>query len=293
MINEIQFKNSFGDTLFGNEWIVEKPKYNVVIITGMAEHSERYNDFALFLNKYNASVFCIDHYGQGKNGVLGHGAPDFFAKMEKTVDELIMNLKKEKNIPVYIFSHSMGSFVCQGYIEHYCHADKVVICGSNFMGATGKLGFTLAKMIVHKNNYDKPAGFLNSLAIGAYEKAAKGLDSKNAWLSYNEENYHEYDKDELSGYHCSNGFYLNFLKGLASLNRKENLNKIDKKLPIFIIAGDEDPVGANGKGPTKLNELYTKYGLDSKLKIYSHMKHEILNEKNHLEVYKDIVNFYK
>ena len=84
---------------------------------------------------------------------------------------------------------------------------------------------------------------------------------------------HAYDKDPLSGYHCSNGFYYEFMKGLSTLNKKENLKTIDKKLPILIIAGDSDPVGKNSKGPTKLNEIYHKYGLNSSLIIYKNMRH--------------------
>ena len=69
--------------------------------------------------------------------------------------------------------------------------------------------------------------------------------------------------------------------------------KIRKDLPIFLVAGAEDPVGAKGKGPTKLFNLYKKYGLENvELKLYEHMRHEILNEPEHEIVYKDIVEFY-
>ena len=70
------------------------------------------------------------------------------------------------------------------------------------------------------------------------------------------------------------------------------MQKIRKDLPILIIAGEEDPVGAKGKGPTKLAALYKKYGLTNvELKIYPKMRHEILNEINHQIVYDDIANF--
>jgi len=293
MIKEINFLNSFGDKLFGNAWEIEKPKYVLLLVTGMAEHSARYDDFASFLNKHYFNVFCLDHYNQGKNGILGHGSPDYFFKMEKTIDEYILFLKDKFNLPVFVFAHSMGSFVLQGYIENYHNADKVVLCGSNYMGPIAKVGNTLAKMIVNKKNYNKPAGFLNSLSIGAYEKTCKGLDSPNAWISYNKDNYHKYDQDKLCGQHCTNGFFKEFLNGLASLNKKDKLKTINKDLPILIIGGDSDPVGNNGKGLRKLDELYTKNGLNSTLIIYEHMKHEVLNEEENMKVYKDIANFLK
>ncbi len=290
------FKNSFGDTLYGNSWEIASPKALVLIVTGMCEHSGRYNDFATFLNKNGYSVICIDHYGQGdgKNGPLGHGAPDYFGKFMKTMDEVILDYKaNHKNLPVYIFAHSMGSFVTQGYIENYASADKVVICGSNHMGSLGKIGYGLAKIIVHKNNREKPAGLLNNLAVGGYAKSVKDADSPNAWISFNKDNCRTYDNDPFSGYHCTNGFYLEFLKGLSKLNKPSNLKKISKDLPIYVIAGDSDPVGNNGKGPRKLDEMYKKYGLNSRITIYPNMRHEILNETERLMVYKNILEFYE
>ena len=290
------FKNSFGDTLYGNSWEIASPKALVLIVTGMCEHSGRYNDFATFLNKNGFSVICIDHYGQGdgKNGPLGHGAPDYFGKFMKTIDEIVLDYKaNHKNLPVYIFAHSMGSFVAQGYIENYTNANKVVICGSNHMGVLGKIGYGLAKVIVHKYNREKPAGLLNSLAVGGYAKSVKDADSPNAWLSFNKDNCKTYDNDPFSGYHCTNGFYLEFLKGLSKLNKSSNLKKISKDLPIYIVAGDSDPVGNNGKGPRKLDEMYKKYGLNSRITIYPNMRHEILNENERLMVYKNILEFYE
>ncbi len=289
------FKNSFGDTLYGNSWEIASPKALVLIVTGMCEHSGRYNDFATFLNKNGYSVICIDHYGQGdgKNGPLGHGAPDYFRKFMKTMDEIIVNYKaNHKNLPVYLFAHSMGSFVTQGYIENYSSADKVVICGSNHMGSLGKIGYALAKVIVHKNNREKPAGLLNNLAVGGYAKSVKDADSPNAWISFNKDNCRTYDNDPFSGYHCTNGFYLEFLKGLSKLNKPSNLKKISKDMPIYVIAGDSDPVGNNGKGPRKLDEMYKKYGLNSRITIYPNMRHEILNETERMVVYKNILEFY-
>lgn len=289
------FKNSFGDTLYGNSWEIASPKALVLIVTGMCEHSGRYNDFATFLNKNGYSVICIDHYGQGdgKNGPLGHGAPDYFGKFMKTMDEIIIDYKaNHKNLPVYLFAHSMGSFVTQGYIENYSSADKVVICGSNHMGSLGKIGYALAKVIVHKNNREKPAGLLNNLAVGGYAKSVKDADSPNAWISFNKDNCRTYDNDPFSGYHCTNGFYLEFLKGLSKLNKPSNLKKISKDMPIYVIAGDSDPVGNNGKGPRKLDEMYKKYGLNSRITIYPNMRHEILNETERMVVYKNILEFY-
>ena len=91
-MEEINFKNRFNDVLFGTSWEIESPKAIVVIVTGMAEHSRRYDDFAKFLNSNNYSVYCIDHYGQGvgKNGELGEILVEItFSRCKKQLKNLL------------------------------------------------------------------------------------------------------------------------------------------------------------------------------------------------------------
>ena len=76
-----------------------------------------------------------------------------------------------------------------------------------------------------------------------------------------------------------------------SIQKSKNVKQISPKLPILIIGGKDDAVGNFGKGLTKLEKLYLKYGLNAKLIIYENMRHEILNEKDHLKVYNDVVSF--
>jgi len=293
MMQEISYTNQFNDTLFGHSWEIENPEKVVLIVTGMAEHSGRYDAFATFLNEHKMAVFCLDHYGQGKNGTLGNPGKDFFFKFQDTMVEYIKVLRNRFNVPVYIFSHSMGSFITQGYIEkHSDTVDKVIICGTNGRNGAVGLGKVLSKMIANKKNYDKPAKLLHNLAIGAYSKAVPDEKTPNAWLSYNRENVEKYDADPLSGYRCTNGFYKEFMNGLASIQKTKNIKAIDEKLPIFFIAGDGDPVGNMGKGVRQIHGLYVKYGKNAKIKIYEHRRHEILNDDNKEEVYQDILDFY-
>lgn len=294
MVQDLEFKNSFNDTLFGHKWITENEKAILLLVTGMAEHSLRYDHFANFLNENNISVYCIDHYGQGKNGVLGQPGENYFFKMEQTIKEMILKLQEENpNKEIYLFAHSMGSFVTQGFIQEFGGiVNKICLCGSNGNTILFKLGSFLASIITTKKNYNKKANLLYKLSIGAYEKAVDGND-KNAWISVNEGNVKRYNEDPLSGFECSNGFYYEFMKGLASLHNKKKMKNIKKDLQILIVGGVGDPVGNFGKGLKKLQQEYKKYGVNAQLILYENMRHEILNEEENLKVYNDILNFYK
>lgn len=293
-MEQIEYKTKFGDSLKGNQRIVKDPKAIIVIVTGMAEHSERYDDFSNFLNANGYSVYCLDHYGQGKNGELGNPCDDYFFKMMEVLNDFISEKKAEIGKEVYMFSHSMGSFVAQAYIEKYSsNISKVVLCGTNGRNPLVKIGLLLAKIMVHKGNRNKKAKFLHNLSVGAYEKVVKNEKSHNAWISYNEDNVKCYDEDPLSGYRCTNGFYLNFLKGLASIQKSKNVDAISNSIKVLITGGEDDPVGNNSKGLSKLFKLYKKHNVNVSLKIYRNMRHEILNETDHQIVYDDLLKFFE
>jgi len=291
-VEELNFINSYNDALTGTKWQIDNPRANVILVTGMAEHSKRYNDFAMFLNKNNYSVYCLDHYGQGNNGELGKPGENYFFKMIETVKELAILLKNEYNLPIFLFAHSMGSFVTQGVIEKYSNEfDKVVLCGSNGKTINFKIANMLAHLLVNKRNYNKESHLLAKLSIGAFEKKFI-LEGNNAWISKSKKNVETYESDPFCGYKCSNGFYYEFFKGLASLHNKKRLLNINKNLAVLIIGGDKDPVGNMGKGLIKLDEEYRKYGINTKLILYKGLRHEILNEDEKEVIYTDILNFY-
>ena len=293
------YKTVNGDELKGFIWKADKAKANLVIVTGMEEHSFRYNDFALFMNKNGFNVVCVDHYGQGENvdniADLGKVPASFFSKSVRNIDGIVSE-QKANGLPTYLFAHSMGSFMAQDYIQRFAkNVDKVVICGTNGPNAKAlfSLGATIAKIVTTKKNREKRAKLLEKLSIGAYVKAVKHRKTNCDWLSYNEANVHRYIEDPKCGGGSTNGFYREFLKGNARLFKKKFLAKISPDIHIFLIAGAEDPVGANGKGPSSLAKLYKKLGVkDVNLKIYQHMRHEILNEDDKQIVYDDILNFY-
>ena len=81
------------------------------------------------------------------------------------------------------------------------------------------------------------------------------------------------------------------MDGLANMYKKENLALVKKDAKIRIFSGDKDPVGSNGKSPVALCDMYKGLGIaDVKVKLYPDARHEILNEINKEEVYKDMLD---
>ncbi len=290
---KFQVKINDEHTIFGNDYLIENPKANFLVLTGMQEYSARYKDFALEMNKEGYSVHVMDHFGQGENAKSVEDQQkwprDAWIKTLKALNLKVQELRKQ-GLPVYMMGHSMGSFFMQSYLENYPNSvDKIIIMSSNGPGAPYWLAKFLSHITTTKSNWDKPSHFINKLTVGGYK--VKGQKTKLDWLSYNEENIKKYIEDPYCGASNTNGFYHEFLKGMATLYKSDYKAKISKDEHILIICGDEDPVGGK-KGNEALYKMYKDLGVnDVTLKVHTKMRHEILNEDKKNDVIKDIQNF--
>ena len=263
----------------------------VQIIHGMQEHALRYKDFAEFLADNGYIVFVSDLRGHGhsllKENKFGFGEKDIYAEIIEDQNIICDFLKKKYNLPIYVFGHSFGSFITQGFMQENKIPQKFVLCGttdgSKFMYKAGRVfaGFLMA--IGQKNNL---ANIMEGISLKSY---GKKFEDGN-WLSRDKQNWENYKKDELCGHYFPVSFYRSMLKHLSKLNK--TISQIPDSTPIFLIAGDKDPVGKNAKYVGSLYETYKKSGKNVKIKIYPECRHELLNELNKEEVYKDILDFF-
>ncbi len=286
-----------GRTLYGAAYKIPDPRMHLVVHTGMQEKATRYEEFANFLNQNGIDVYVLDAHGQGFNAVdedhLQIWPKGGFFDSVNALHQKIEELKKD-GLPTCLMGHSMGSFIVQHYLEVYPNtADKVIIMGSNgpaklLMG----MGYFLASLTVNKRNWNEPSKFITNLSLGAYTKSVKDRKTDVDWLSYNEENVEAYLADPYLGHTNTKGFWKEFLKGMTLIHKKKYLKNISKDEHVLIVAGDADPVGNMGKGPRELGELYKSLGMkDCTVKIYDHMRHEILNEDKKTDVMNDILEF--
>lgn len=267
------------------------PKAVVQIIHGMQEHGKRYQNFAEFLCENGFVVFVSDLRGHGKSLVsenkLGFGEKDIFSEIIEDQKIITNHLKEKYNLPIYVFGHSFGSFITQKFMQ-VCHIpEKFVVCGTSF-GGNALYGFAkiLANTMVLFGKKDKPATMIENMSLNAY-----GIKFKNGnWLSRDEENFKKYQADPLCGVSFPVSFYKSMFTHLTKLNKGVKNIPADKK--IFLIAGSKDPVGNNSKDVLKLFKFLKKKNKNVDMKIYEDARHELLNETNKDEVFKDVLNFF-
>ena len=287
-----RFLSSDGKTqLHACLWIPdEKIKFRGVlqIAHGVAEHIGRYDDFARYLNQQGIVVAGHDHLGHGQSLPEG-GTPVYFGEENgwtHAVDDIHglheILAKRFKRLPHLIMGHSMGSFLTRTYLIRYPGEKKVAI----IMGTGWQPGYMLtggsliAKRFYYKNGGSSTSDFVTALAFGGYNRAFAPNRTGFDWLSADPENVDRYIADPLCGADATVGLFRDMLGGIRFNQKPANLKKMDTSMPVLFIAGEDDPVGAMGKGVKRSCAAFQKAGMqDVTLKLYPGLRHEILNEK--------------
>uniref|UniRef100_UPI0040282967 alpha/beta fold hydrolase n=1 Tax=Candidatus Ventrenecus sp. TaxID=3085654 RepID=UPI0040282967 len=280
-------------------YIPEKDIKGIVQIShGMAEHKEKYENFLTFLCQNGFAAAISDHRGHGKSilkkedlGYFYDETSDFI--VEDLHDITLLLKEKYPDKPLILFGHSMGSLVVRKYIQKYDKdIDKLIVCGSPSKNNLVDIAIFLTKIIKSIKGDNYRSKLIQNLAFGSYSK--KSDFSDNAWLSFNKDNVLAYDKDEYCGFIFTTNGFLNLFRLMKSVYQKRNYIVQNKDLPIYFIAGENDPVIINKKAWLKSQEFLKSCGYQNITStLYSHMKHEILNETDKEKVYQDILNFCK
>lgn len=300
--SEFYFKGQENLDVHVYKWEDEKiePKAVVQIAHGMSETAKRYEYFAQELTKNGYIVYINDHRGHGKTAKdldnVGYLADEAgFTCLVEDMNTLTNIIKKEnKDLPLYLFGHSMGSFASQRYIMEYGNnLDGLILSGSN-----GKHGFILniaEKLIsyeIKKHGRRHRSKLIDSLIFGGNNRGFKPARTDFDWLSRDEKEVDKYIEDPYCGVLFTTGFFYDFVKGLQEVEHTDNLKKVPKDLHIHILSGDKDPVGKNGKGVLRLRDRYINLGVKNvSCKLYKDGRHEMLNEINKEEVIKDVLDW--
>lgn len=268
------------------------------IIHGMAEYAERYAPFAESLAKHGILVCAEDHLGHGKSVIspdqLGYFTDGNGANcVLEDIRRLTLTIKEQCSAPYFILGHSMGSFFCRKYIATYGEGlAGAIIMGTGFQPAiltcAGKL---VTRVIAAFKGWRYRSKFIDKLAFGAYNDRFEKRTEYD-WLSVDCGNVDRYIADELCGvkFTCS-GFYTLF-SVLADACKNKTIKAVPKNLPVYLVAGGDDPVGDYSNGVKKLYDKLCANGVqDVQLTLYNGFRHEILNDGCAPQVTQDILDF--
>ncbi len=299
MVNKVNFtfkSNASDIDVYAVKWIPEGDiKAVVQICHGLNDYIERYDGFARFLAENGVLVVGHD--------LLGHGftakQPDdygYFAdwagngKLVSDIFKLKVIIKKDyPDLPYFILGHSFGSLLAREYIVRFKDdIDGVILMGTmNYSDFELHIARALAKITALLRGKRYRSDLLYGIAVHGFNKRYEN-EVHNAWLTRDLDIVRQFNKDKLCSFIITVGAFIDMFDGLLEVNDSDNIGTINKELPILIMSGEEDPVGKYGKGVRRLYTTLRQHGVNARLKLYKNCRHELLNEKNKIQIYKDI-----
>lgn len=283
------------------KWLPDSGEFCAIlqITHGMVEYIERYAPFAEYLTQHGYMVVGHDHIGHGASvttqedwGYFGENPSDLLVADMHSLRKMVQQEYPE--IPYFMMAHSMGSYMLRKYLTlHNENLKGAILMGTGFIPErTTRLGMAIAKTIAFFMGWHYRSRLLKNLTFdGPYRKYdLTGKDVSNSWLTKDEDIVRAYYSDPKCSYIFTiNGYWALFEAALYDC-RQENVDKVPKTLPLFLVSGQDDPVGNLGAGVKTVYEMFKKSGNeDLTYQLYEGDRHEILNETDNEKVYADIL----
>lgn len=302
ILNEYTFKSSnCKNDIYVREWLPDDAPVGIVqICHGIAEHQGRYDAFAKKLAENGYVVSGNDHLGHGKS-IANEKELGFFSEnggwelAVGDVRKLYERLRERyTKLPLFIFGHSMGSFIARTYIIRYHDGpDGLILSGTGQQPAPLlAAGIALAKSEIRRKGSDLPTKLVNDIAFGSYNRKIKNPQTDYDWLSSNTESVQAYIDDPFCGFVPSPSMFRDMFTGIKYISRPRNIQRVNKTLPVFLVSGTADPVGDYGKGVMRVYNDYMEAGLsDVTLKLYNGARHELIADFCREEVFADVLDW--
>lgn len=291
------------------------PKALVIVAHGMMETMERYDEMATYFLGREIFFYGHDQRGHGKTAgnldQLGDLGENGWVKAREDVKRVIRLARQDyPNVPLFLLGHSMGSFLTRDLVHQLLmETDGTVRKGKRYapreewlptgviLSGTGhpspialKLGKWIAGMEMKWKGPLHPSKRLYHLSFDRYNKHIDQPSTYFDWLSCDEEMVGKYMKDPYCGQVHTSRFYWEFFHHLHRiLYKEEDIKGIS--LPMYLLSGEEDPVGDYGEAVVKTEAFYKEKGFHTTMKLYPGGRHEMLNEVNRGAVYDNILQW--
>lgn len=269
----------------------------VQIVHGMCEYKERYEGFIDYLTQNGYIVFAHDHRGHGGSVTANENLGYFGDKKgEAIVDDAALVTDEIRRLypglSVTLFGHSMGSLVVRAYIQKYEEKiDKLIVCGSPSKNSLAGVGLMLNGVISAFRGKKYRSRLMANASTGGGDDKFPG-EGKNAWLTRDKTVVEKYNADEKCNFVFSCNGFSNLLHLVKNAYKKKKYPAKHSDLPIFFMAGADDPVIGSEKKWLEAQQFLRDVGYKNVTgKLYPKMRHEILNELGKEEVYADALAF--
>ncbi|MBC9730595.1 alpha/beta hydrolase [Streptomyces sp. TRM68367] len=248
-------------TVMVREWRDSRPRYVALVVHGYGEHMGRYDEVAGVLVAHGAAVFGPDHMGHGRSAGERVVIEDF----EDVVTDVhaVAELARAAcpGLPVVMIGHSMGGLIAARFAQRYGDELTALVLSGPVIGAWELPG----RLLAHDEIPDtpiSPASLSRDPAVGA-----------------------AYTADPLVWHGPMKRPTLQaFARTLETVSKGGDVGR----LPLLWLHGDDDrlvPLPGSRVGVEELN------GGSLAEQLYAGARHEVFNETNRAEVFRDLTGF--
>jgi alpha-beta hydrolase superfamily lysophospholipase len=278
----------------------ENPKAVVVLVHGMAEHKERYYPFMTYLSEQGFACVIYDQRGHGATAVnpddLGYFGKNGVKKLvEDTRTVIHWTRKQYAGLKLFLLGHSMGSMVVRCYAKKYDREiDGLVVCGSPSNNPVSGLGILVTRVFQLFKGERHRSKTVALMMFGPHVKKFKDEGLHNAWLSTNKVNVQEYNDDPLCGFKFTLNGYRVVMQLIQETYSSTGWAVRNPEMPVHFLAGSEDPCIITRKDFDKAVDFFRDRGYKKvSAKVYTGMRHEVLNELGKESVWEDVGDVFK
>ncbi|GHV74763.1 alpha/beta hydrolase [Spirochaetia bacterium] len=302
-LQELSFPSYNGrDTV--KAWVyspIRKPKAIVQVVHGLLEHSRRYLYLILKLNEAGFVVCADDHVGHGKTAADSDTWGDYGDKgyITTTEDENSLHdlvVKAHSGLPFIVFGHSWGSMIARSFAARYgTLLSGMVLCGTcGVMDAFNSVAKELKALVDAGKGGERDPQYLGRMFEGWTSRYEKVI-SPNDWVSADPDIVADLAVDAFHNHYQlpTNQANYDLIALVEAITGPQWAAKVPRDLPVYNIAGDQDPVGNYGEGVyAAANWLATTGHKRVTTKLYSGHRHEIHNDRDIREEVTDgIISF--
>ena len=268
---------------------IRKPKAIVQVVHGLGEHSRRYLHLIISLNEAGFVVCADDHVGHGKTAFDSNTWGDFgdrgyatTIEDEKSLYEIVA--KDFPNLPFVMFGHSWGSMIARGFAASYgTLLAGLVICGTcGLIDGIEQIAQKLETQLGLGLGNERDPEFLKQI-FSSWTSRYDKVQSPNDWISGDPDVVADHAADPFNNLYAAmtNQSMYDFADLILNITGTKWAEKLPEKLPIYNIAGDQDPVGNYGEGVYTVSNWLANTGHRKvSTKLYSGHRHEIHNDRD-------------
>jgi alpha-beta hydrolase superfamily lysophospholipase len=300
----VSFASTDGtSTCVGDLWLpAGDPRGVVEVCHGMVEHLGCYGGLVRDLTAAGYAVVGTDVIGHGRS-CPDHdlrGVYDHVHGADHMIEDLhVLRLgvaDRLPGVPIVLLGHSMGSFVVRFYAgRHGEGLAGLVVLGTAWQdSATLAAGALLTDVIALFHGWGYRSRMVDGLGCGGYNKRFEGSGAKTGyeWLSRDESRPLAYAADPDCGWMFSISGYRCLFRLLSEAQDPARIAGVPHDLPVIILSGADDPVGARGDGPVRAFKALKAAGVeDVTLDLFDGARHELLGETCVDEVMEELLGW--